>query len=127
MEETEDNRSTEDLLKAFENGEKAEVVTEPTPPHVLPCFACGASLEPVFSRKILEDKAPWQPADAVMFYAYGQYGSTVFDPQDDSQININICDPCLLAHKDRVWHVRYVRQQAWEIFSKPWDPEVQDD
>lgn len=90
----------------------------------LPCFTCGKPLEPVFSRKILEDKAPWQPAEATTFSSYGQYGSTAFDPQDDSQIQINICDTCLLGNKDRVWHVRYRRQQAQEIFSKPWDPEA---
>lgn len=86
----------------------------------LPCFVCGKDLEAAFSgiRQALE-----QPVDAVMFYTYGQYGSTVFDPQDNSQIQINICDVCLLAGKDRVWHVRHVRQGAQEIFSKPWNPE----
>lgn len=82
----------------------------------LPCFACGEQLQPVFT--MLTRK----PAEAIEFCAHGQYGSTVFDPQDDSQIQINICDPCLLARKDRVWHVGYVRQKK-EIFSKPWDPE----
>lgn len=88
----------------------------------LPCFACGKPLEPVFDRFAKETR---QPADAVMFSSYGQYGSTAFDPQDNSQIQINICDPCLRGRKDRVWHVRYTRQAAQEMFSKPWNPEVE--
>lgn len=83
----------------------------------LPCFVCGKQLESVFA-----EHAPTQPGDAVIFSTYGQYGSTVFDPQDNSQILVNICDPCLLERKDRVWHLRYVRQEAQEIFSRPWDP-----
>ncbi len=89
------------------------------PERPLPCFACGAPLQPAFSK--LESSAA-QPCDAVMFYAYGQYGSTVFDPQDDSQLQINICDACLLNNRHRVWHARYVRQPAQEIFSEPWSP-----
>lgn len=81
----------------------------------LPCFTCGKPLEPAVQG---------QPAGATTFSSYGQYGSTAFDPQDNSQIQINICDTCLLDNKDRVWHVRYRRQQAQEIFSKPWDPEA---
>lgn len=85
----------------------------------LPCFACGEQLQPVFTNVTIGSE---QPAEAVGFYAYGQYGSTVFDPQDDSQIQINICDPCLLRNKERVWHARYVRREVQEIFSKPWSP-----
>jgi len=85
----------------------------------LPCIACGRELEAAFSAS---DRAERQPADAVMFYAYGQYGSTVFDPQDESQLQVNVCDPCLLERRDRVWHARYVRQRALEVFSRPWDP-----
>jgi hypothetical protein len=89
----------------------------------LPCIVCGSTLEPVFSAADASGVAsPYQPADAVAFSAYGQYGSTVFDPQDESQLQINVCDKCLQERKDRVWHVCWVRRPAVESFSKQWEP-----
>lgn len=94
----------------------------------LPCIVCGRQFTlscPAVDPDTVPE--PGQPHDAVTFYAYGQYGSTVFDPQDESQIRVNVCDPCLLERKDRVWHARYVRQRALRLFSRPWDPDQDPD
>lgn len=89
----------------------------------LPCLVCGKTIAPVFPDTTLTDPGePAQPVDAVMFFSYGQYGSTVFDPQDESKLYINLCDPCLLERRDRVWHCRHVKQRALTLFSHPWDP-----
>jgi hypothetical protein len=36
-----------------------------------------------------------QPYKATAFTTMGHYGSTFFDPMDNSQIEINVCDDCL--------------------------------
>jgi len=64
-----------------------------------------------------------QPDDAVWFSAYGQYGSTVFDPCDGSQLRINVCDQCLAERSELVWHERYVDQPPLAVFSQPWLPD----
>jgi len=84
----------------------------------LPCFVCRKNLTLAFSGK-----PNGQPADAVMFHAYGQYGSTAFDPQDDSQLQVNVCDECLNERRDLVWHARYIRQPALVVFSEAWNPD----
>lgn len=85
----------------------------------LPCIVCDKTLEAV------SDTDPVQPHEAVTFRAYGQYGSTVFDPQDSSQLYINVCDTCL-AEKGRagaVWHACYERRPAVVAFERQWKPE----
>lgn len=99
------------------------VTTQPTP---LPCIVCGVTPERVFPQDILpsslRDEGPAQPYAATTFLSHGQYGSTVFDPQDESRLQINVCDPCLVAHPYRVWHSRYVRRPVQTVFSHPWTP-----
>lgn len=56
----------------------------------LPCIKCGKSLQPVF-----EDNTNNQPSGGTSFRSYGQYGSTAFDPMDQSYLEINLCDSCL--------------------------------
>lgn len=57
-----------------------------------PCIICSRGLEPAGLGVV------HQPNDAVAFYSKGNYGSTVFDPLDDTiQLEINICDSCLTA------------------------------
>lgn len=58
----------------------------------LPCLRCGRELDAVDSAHM-----PTQPYAATTFVAYGQYGSTVFDPSPHSRefLEINVCDPCL--------------------------------
>lgn len=60
------------------------------------CFKCGKVLERVF--KDFED----QPWGATCFYSHGQYGSTVFDPMDDSYLGIYICDECMVENAQDV-------------------------
>lgn len=59
---------------------------------VLPCIVCGKTLERVF-----DEQTHNQPYRATSFQASGQYGSTAFDPQDDTYLEVNVCDDCLRA------------------------------
>ena len=62
----------------------------------LPCIVCGARLQNAFPS------ADNQPSDGTAFYTYGHYGSTFFDSFDGQQIEINVCDPCLTKHTDKI-------------------------
>lgn len=68
-----------------------------------PCIVCGGTLERAF-----EDYES-QPNDGVMCSATGNYGSTVFDPMDLSELAFNLCDVCLVqkAEEGRVMVTRY--------------------
>ncbi len=55
-----------------------------------PCIICGGRLERV------EPSAEGQPDDGLMCLTYGNYGSTVFDPEDMSYLAFNICDDCMV-------------------------------
>lgn len=60
------------------------------------CFACGRKLTEV------DDNNYWP---ATSFHAHGNYGSTVHDPsphEEPGLLEINICDPCLVAWNHRV-------------------------
>ena len=58
------------------------------------CIICDKALEMV--NKI------WNlPKEAVNFYTYGHYGSTVFDPINGSVMNIIVCDDCLIKKSDK--------------------------
>lgn len=89
--------------------------------NALPCIACGAELKAISEDDIV------QPYDAVTFRAYGQYGSTVFDPQDDSQLYINVCDVCLAkaGRAGAVWHACYEQRPAVTKFERPWTPPME--
>jgi len=66
----------------------------------LPCIVCGKSLEAIFPTDLLGEDTTGgyvQPAGANTFRTSGTYGSTVFDPLDGSWLEINVCDPCVLA------------------------------
>jgi hypothetical protein len=89
--------------------------------NALVCIVCNKQPEDI-GTGFHEEWEPAQPYGATMFSSYGQYGSTVFDPQDGSQIRINVCDECLVAKRDAVWHAKYVRQRELTVFSEPWNP-----
>lgn len=59
----------------------------------LSCIVCNLELEHVF--KDLEGEIHNQPSGGTTFTSQGHYGSTVFDPDDGSFIEVNICDRCL--------------------------------
>lgn len=62
----------------------------------LPCFACGSLLENVSSH------SENQPYAGTEFRTQGHYGSTFWDSFDGEDLVLNICDPCLCAHRDRL-------------------------
>lgn len=70
------------------------------------CFKCGKVLERVFSD--LE----YQPYGATSFYSHGQYGSTVFDPMDESYLGIYICDECMVENAQDVVEWRPSRESV---------------
>lgn len=53
------------------------------------CFRCDAELENVMSRESI------QPMGGLAFRSYGHYGTSVFDPMNDTYVEIAICDVCL--------------------------------
>jgi hypothetical protein len=53
----------------------------------IPCFKCGGRLKNVYG--------PNQPMEGLEFTTRGHYGSTAFDPMDNTGLVINICDVCL--------------------------------
>lgn len=59
----------------------------------LPCIMCDKILDPAFPLE--KETIAAQPYGATTFFSSGQYGSTVFDPIDDSMLQINVCDECL--------------------------------
>lgn len=83
----------------------------------LPCIVCGVQPEPVF-----REPPTMQPYGATMFDAgSGHYGSTVWDEmRPHVSLSINVCDPCLIAHKDRVAVVTSISRP--EVSVEPWDP-----
>ena len=57
------------------------------------CLKCGNELENY------QDGMPFvSPIDGLSFIAYGQYGSTVFDPMDGSWLQIVVCDDCVVKY-----------------------------
>lgn len=88
----------------------------------IPCFVCGKELDPVI--KVDDDQR--QPWGATQFFTYGNFGSTVFDEVDGSQLRINICDDHLLERRDRVYHSLYIDLPKHEQYYRPWEPQEQD-
>ena len=66
----------------------------------LPCIACGKEFKPAMPGT--EEENLNQPYGGTIFFAPGQYGSTVFDPvYKPEELEINVCDECLVAHAHR--------------------------
>lgn len=80
-----------------------------------PCLVCGRELKPIFS----DISGHRQPDGATMFTTHGNYGSTVFDELDGTQLQINICDGCLKERSGRA-HLLIVRRQREEIDAYSW-------
>lgn len=66
----------------------------------LDCAICGSEVEWNGCPGMINNPC------ATVFNAFGNYGSTMFDPMDSSYLEINICDECLetLKQKRRVLH-----------------------
>ena len=63
--------------------------------NTLPCIVCRTELNPAL------DGLDNQPYAATAFNTRGHYGSTFWDPLDGTMIEINVCDPCLVAASQR--------------------------
>jgi hypothetical protein len=61
----------------------------------LPCVVCGKSLANVFDEV---ENQPWQ---GLAFTTQGHYGSTIFDPMDGQNLELNICDECLAVAREK--------------------------
>lgn len=86
----------------------------------LPCIVCGFQPKPVCG-------SGYQPSGALMFSAgSGHYGSGVWDTMSRYRsLEVNVCDDCLVARKDRVAVAvkpAFTRPEPEFI---PWDPEAQ--
>jgi hypothetical protein len=106
-----------------------------THPPDFPCLICGKELETAYPQQPHKG----QPYDGVVCDTNGNYGSRVYDPMDGSTLVFNICDECLVAHKDRLFSTRYGRpvrvsggkfrfapicgSQRVQADFKPWDPD----
>lgn len=61
--------------------------TDDTPKLI--CIACGTEL-----ANIMEGEGV-QPDDGLAFVTTGHYGTTVFDPMDETKLIAVVCDACL--------------------------------
>lgn len=89
-------------------------LTEP-----LPCLLCEREFQPVDTSGPL--RASGQPYKGVMCWTPGSYGSQVFDTMGDTRLYFNICDPCLLLHRDKMILMR-IRHHADTIEHVPGHP-----
>jgi hypothetical protein len=85
------------------------------------CLCCGKALGPAWRGS--ESPSPPPPSEATVFYAHGNFGSTVWDPQNDSRhLTIFVCDGCLVEHAGRVWAVTpgpLIQHNDYAV----WDPQ----
>jgi hypothetical protein len=84
----------------------------------LPCIVCGREL-----RHAMGGGSTNQPNDGLCFDTGGHYGSTVFDMMD-GELQISVCDPCVVAaaKAGKVARV-YTHQKRPAFESVPFDPE----
>ena len=86
---------------------------------LLPCIICGEELESAMKSKPEIN----QPYEGTVFFTYGHYGSTVFDPQSPTnriRLEITVCDSCLIERKNRTTIV--VHERKIQESYHPWDP-----
>lgn len=66
------------------------------------CIVCGHHCEPGFES---DDDRRTPPGDGACFQAYGNFGTTLFDPPPsapESHLEIVVCDWCLIDQAARV-------------------------
>lgn len=86
-------------------------------PRTLPCFVCLKPLE----SALPEDIDANQPYAGTAFFTNGHYGSTAFDPFNDSFLEINICDACLFHRESLI--LFYANSGGIISQPVPWDRE----
>jgi len=95
----------------------------------LACIRCGSTLPPSVSGG--GDDTP--PADGLLFTSYGNYGSTVYDPQGNGQeyLVVVLCDSCAVsqAAERNVMRICKPLPQAPppSRYRGPWVPDQEDD
>ena len=67
------------------------------------CFCCDKKLGSAMRGK---DEFRFPPNDATVWRSYGNYGSTVFDPMNNSFLEAYICDACLVKGKKKLFRAR---------------------
>lgn len=82
-----------------------------------PCIVCGAALQSLVPGDIP------QPAGAVVFYGSPGFGSDFDGLRSENQLEISVCDGCLLKHCDRVTHVTVLREERTLRWT--WEPSPQ--
>jgi hypothetical protein len=93
----------------------------------LSCIRCGRALEPSSSSaRVNDEDVP--PAGGLLFISYGNYGSTVYDPQGNGQeyLLVVLCDDCAVAQAQagNVLHVCKPLQvpRPPPRYRGPWQP-----
>lgn len=86
------------------------------------CFVCGNALIGTCSNSYIQEfrEAAW---GSTVFTAYGNFGSTVFDPSPGEQrvgLEISICCDCLKGRAERVLEFNKVRVEHKHTAS-PWN------
>lgn len=65
---------------------------------IVNCIVCDRMFESALPDDGLRHN---QPSSGLCFHAFGQYGTTVFDPMDGCYLEINVCDKCIVAAAER--------------------------
>lgn len=79
----------------------------------LPCIVCGYQPDTAFNGCTGN-----QPYKATAFTTGGHYGSTFFDPMDESRIEINVCDECLRKAVDKKQILYYRNRYAYKYYEE---------
>lgn len=92
----------------------------------LACVICGCVPELAFPVSDLMADDPGQPYGATVFIAYGQYGSTVFDPPPyaglpSTYLQLNICDQCLVRAAQRKQVLLVDKTTSVQHNYRPWN------
>jgi len=84
---------------------------------IVKCFVCGNELGTSESA----DPTVLTAVDGgLWFRAYGNYGSTVFDPMpDDGFLRIAICDQCIRNNTGSIGHVTNIKQTTTSEIKPP--------
>lgn len=58
------------------------------------CISCEKQVEN-WDIAYPEGESPVHPIGGTVFRTYGHYGSSVFDPMDETYLEVVVCDTCL--------------------------------
>ena len=59
------------------------------------------------------------PYEGTLFYTSGHYGSTVFDSFGRENLEIIVCDKCLVERWRRVALIAMKQRSAWDEYAAP--------